>query len=98
MSTQHINDRETLEVSGVAAGRRGFLKAAGIAAAGAALPIGAASLATPAVAQAAQRDGNSGQPYTIGKRKLGSLEVSELGFGCMSISANYGPPIDKAQG
>ena len=31
-------------------------------------------------------------------RKLGSLEVSEIGAGCMSISANYGPPADKAQG
>ena len=31
-------------------------------------------------------------------RKLGALEVSELGFGCMSISANYGPPADRAQG
>jgi hypothetical protein len=25
-------------------------------------------------------------------RRLGTLEVSELGAGCMSISANYGPP------
>jgi hypothetical protein len=24
-------------------------------------------------------------------RRLGRLEVSEMGFGCMSISANYGP-------
>jgi aryl-alcohol dehydrogenase-like predicted oxidoreductase len=31
-------------------------------------------------------------------RKLGTLEVSELGAGCMSISANYGPPADRAQG
>jgi hypothetical protein len=31
-------------------------------------------------------------------RKLGTLEVSELGAGCMSISANYGPPADKNQG
>jgi aryl-alcohol dehydrogenase-like predicted oxidoreductase len=31
-------------------------------------------------------------------RKLGNLEVSELGAGCMSISANYGPPADKSQG
>lgn len=31
-------------------------------------------------------------------RKLGTLKVSELGFGCMSISANYGPPADRAQG
>jgi len=32
------------------------------------------------------------------KRKLGSLEVSELGVGCMNISANYGAPADKEQG
>ena len=31
-------------------------------------------------------------------RKLGRLEVSEMGFGCMSISANYGPPADRNQG
>jgi aryl-alcohol dehydrogenase-like predicted oxidoreductase len=32
------------------------------------------------------------------KRKLGGLEVSALSSGCMSISANYGPPADRAQG
>jgi aryl-alcohol dehydrogenase-like predicted oxidoreductase len=31
-------------------------------------------------------------------RKLRTLEVSELGFGCMSISANYGPAADRDQG
>src|SRR5688572_856217 len=31
-------------------------------------------------------------------RKLGKLEVSALGAGCMSISANYGPPAERAQG
>ena len=31
-------------------------------------------------------------------RKLGQLTVSELGAGAMSISANYGPPADRAQG
>jgi aryl-alcohol dehydrogenase-like predicted oxidoreductase len=31
------------------------------------------------------------------KRKLGSLEVSALGLGCMSMSANYGPPGDKQE-
>jgi aryl-alcohol dehydrogenase-like predicted oxidoreductase len=31
-------------------------------------------------------------------RKLGSLEVSQLGAGCMSINANYGPPADRNQG
>jgi len=31
-------------------------------------------------------------------RKLGKLEVSALGAGCMSISANYGAPADKIEG
>lgn len=31
------------------------------------------------------------------KRKLGSLEVSALGLGCMSMSALYGPPADKVE-
>ena len=31
-------------------------------------------------------------------RKLGGLEVSALSSGCMSISANYGPPADRNQG
>lgn len=32
------------------------------------------------------------------KRKLGPMEVSELGFGCMNLATNYGPaaPIDDA--
>ena len=32
------------------------------------------------------------------KRKLGTLEVSELGLGCMNLASNYGPaaPIDYA--
>jgi aryl-alcohol dehydrogenase-like predicted oxidoreductase len=31
------------------------------------------------------------------KRKLGTLEVSALGLGCMSMSALYGPPADKQE-
>ncbi len=31
-------------------------------------------------------------------RRLGELEVSEMGAGAMSISANYGPPADIDQG
>ncbi len=31
-------------------------------------------------------------------RKIGKLQVSEIGHGCMSISANYGPPADRNQG
>ena len=35
---------------------------------------------------------------TMKTRKLGPLDVSELGAGAMSISANYGPAADKRQG
>ncbi|MEZ2221758.1 aldo/keto reductase [Rhizobium sp. RCC_161_2] len=31
------------------------------------------------------------------KRRIGNLEVSALGLGCMSMSALYGPPADKAE-
>ena len=31
-------------------------------------------------------------------RTLGLLEVSALGAGAMSLSANYGPPADRRQG
>lgn len=31
------------------------------------------------------------------KRRIGSLEVSALGLGCMSMSALYGPPADRAE-
>lgn len=41
---------------------------------------------------------SSDQPRKMKTRKLGRLEVSELGAGCMSISANYGPPAPTGQG
>jgi aryl-alcohol dehydrogenase-like predicted oxidoreductase len=42
--------------------------------------------------------GNAMKTGKLGTRKLGALEVSALGHGCMSISANYGPPADRNQG
>lgn len=65
--------------------RRDFLSNAALI--GAALTIGPISSAMA-----------SAQKGEMKTRKLGLLEVSEVGAGCMSISANYGPPADKTQG
>ncbi len=76
--------------------RRQFLIAAGAAIASAGLAMGAASWVSPAAAQSTQRP-QGGQ--TMKTRKLGNLEVSELGFGNMGLSGgHYGPGVDKAQG
>jgi aryl-alcohol dehydrogenase-like predicted oxidoreductase len=37
------------------------------------------------------------QPQTIPRRKLGKLEVSALGLGCMNFAWAYGPPTDRQQ-
>lgn len=70
--------------------RRGFLKLAGTVAAAA-----TASWVIPASAQSRERKGENGMKT----RKLGGLEVSELGFGNMGLSGgHYGPGVDRAEG
>lgn len=80
-----------------AIGRRTFFKSAGLAA-GAALPIGVASWTGAAAAQASQTANVGGtESRVIGRRMLGRLSVSEIGFGCMSNSpGHYGPGVDRA--
>jgi len=77
--------------------RRDFL--AGTALTGAGLAVG------PLLGTASSAEIKSGNDKGLRKekskmktRKLGKLEVSEMGSGCMSISANYGPPADRSQG
>ncbi len=80
-----------------AIGRREFMAKVSI--------VGAASVLGPYLMSAQSEPINSRSGKTllqggdkIQTRKLGNLEVSAIGAGCMSISANYGPPADKAQG
>jgi aryl-alcohol dehydrogenase-like predicted oxidoreductase len=76
--------------------RRDFLAKTARAAAGFALVSSCAPANQPI---AINNPGST--PLDTGKmktRKLGKLEVSEIGAGAMSISANYGPPADKTQG
>lgn len=92
MSMEPNNDRAEADGNSATTDRRQFLMAAGAAVAGATLSAGAVSWATPAAAQSRAGSG-------MKTRKLGSLEVSELGFGDMGLSGgHYGPGVDKAQG
>jgi aryl-alcohol dehydrogenase-like predicted oxidoreductase len=73
--------------------------------------LGAAALlnALPTAAQAQQPGQPAGagvattganrpqQAASIARRKLGSLEVSALGFGCMNVAGMYNHPIDRQE-
>src|SRR4051812_1642049 len=68
-------------------GRRRFLGRAAMI--GAALPLASSwAMATPTLAK-----GNR----TMKARTLGTLQVSELGAGCMNMSGNYNPRADVPQ-
>lgn len=76
--------------------RRDFLTNTALIGAG--LAISNFSLADTPHPTGATESTSSKVNYTMKTRKLGALEVSAMGAGCMSISANYGPPADKHQG
>lgn len=79
-------------------GRREFVTKAALT--GAALAVGASVWAGSSVPPTADQGSKTlpGEQVKMTKRHLGNLEVSAIGAGCMSISANYGPPADIAQG
>ena len=60
--------------------------------------FGAGLCVAPLTKAASAQQPRVGGENKMKARKLGQLEVSELGFGCMSISANYGPAADRNQG
>ena len=77
--------------------RRDFLTTSTLV--GSAVTVGASSwLLSPAHAQEANQGSATSRETKMKTRKLGTLEVSEIGAGAMSISANYGPPADIQQG
>lgn len=79
-------------------GRREFLAGTALAAAALAIGPSCASVGQPKGIGHRHDKGLPGGESTMKTRKLGKLEVSEMGAGCMSISANYGPPADKDMG
>jgi aryl-alcohol dehydrogenase-like predicted oxidoreductase len=75
--------------------RRTFLEislVSGVAFTAGISPLSAAATANSSDQQTGTRD------RTMKTRKLGALEVSELGFGCMNLSGNYNAPAPKEQG
>jgi hypothetical protein len=90
--TRHIAESQV----GGDVDRRSFLTLTG-AGLVAALPISTAPWAGPAAAQSTQSIKR--ETYVMKTRKLGRLEVSEIGFGNMTLSGgHYGPGVDRAQG
>jgi len=86
-----FNIKETADIS-----RRNFLTNSALAGAG--LAFGPLLMAACSDAPKTNDNGLAKNRNKMKTRKLGSLEVSALSSGCMSISANYGPPVDRSQG
>jgi aryl-alcohol dehydrogenase-like predicted oxidoreductase len=82
---------ETNDVRGIS--RRDLMARTALIGAG----LGAGPLLLAACANKPEETSNRSD-NDMQSRRLGALEVSELGAGCMSISANYGPPADRNQG
>ena len=78
--------------AGPAIDRRGFMTRTALLGAG----LVAGSLSWAASSDQS-KDGESTKA-SMTTRKLGNLDVSAIGAGCMSISENYGPPADNRQG
>ena len=76
--------------------RRDFV--ANTALTGAALAAGPSLWAASSDQPAGPNEQNDERRSGMRTRRLGKLEVSAMGSGCMSISANYGPPADRSQG
>jgi aryl-alcohol dehydrogenase-like predicted oxidoreductase len=73
--------------------RRKFLAKSTVAGIGLGMTLG-----TPGISAFSQTNNKLPQKMkntTLAKRKLGSLEVTELGFGCMNIAWAYGNPPSK---
>ena len=97
---KHEHDTDSPAQDAGVQSRRDFLFTT--ARVGAGFAVGGLALVACSERPADQRAGQPGdtanRTTTMKTRKLGPLTVSELGAGAMSISANYGPPADRAQG
>lgn len=57
--------------------------------------VGGLTLAAAAILPRIAFSASAKQPVMTNRRKLGALEVSAIGLGCMNVAWGFGPPIDK---
>jgi aryl-alcohol dehydrogenase-like predicted oxidoreductase len=57
--------------------------------------VGGLALAATAMLPRIAFSASAKQPVMTSRRKLGALEVSAIGLGCMNVAWGFGPPIDK---
>lgn len=89
-----LKDDSTPRAQG-ASSRRDFLRgAAAVAAAPLLAGIAGCARTLPPTQSSAAGSARSATSAR-NRRRLGSLEVSALGFGCMNVAWAYGPPIDR---
>jgi hypothetical protein len=92
----HDHDPQTAATTptGGAVSRRDFVARSALALA--AWPVAASPWANRAAAQSATPHYRIGEGDEMKTRMLGSLEVSELGFGSMGLSGGHcGPGVDR---
>jgi aryl-alcohol dehydrogenase-like predicted oxidoreductase len=89
----HSNETNIEEIKNMS--RRDFVTTAAIV--GASVAVGSVSFAASSK-RSSNNENNKSTEGIMKTRNLGKLEVSELGAGTMSISANYGPPADRRKG
>lgn len=82
------------ETDGPAMPERRKIFAAGLGVAAASLLPLPAMRAQAAITEAAA---TASSPANLGRRKLGSLEVSAMGMGCQNFAGMYGPPTDRQE-
>ncbi len=78
--------------------RRDFIARTGLIGAGLAAGLSSLSGCEPGESTLKSANALDTAQSKVKVRRLGQLQVSALGAGAMSISANYGPPADRNQG
>ncbi len=84
---------DTVKEPGESLTRRNFVAKAAVAGAG--ITLGSSWAKPQGQPAKSGTHGSLTASRTIARRKLGALEVSAIGLGCMNVAWGFGPPIDR---